>query len=94
MEASHGLQDSVVVGLGPPTTLCSAAVELPSADAGVEAGTRSLLWEHRGREASGADSPHRPLSRLFDQRGKTSKEKIFCVLNYIPTPRNQAIVTR
>lgn len=81
-------------GSGPPKPLCSVAVELPPADAGVEAGTRPLLWEHHGPEACRADSPHRPSSRLSDQRGETSRKKISRVLGNIPTPRNQATITR
>lgn len=32
--------------------LCSGAVELPPADAGLEASSCPVLWEHRGPEAS------------------------------------------
>ena len=95
VEASLGLPGRVV-GLiwALRTPLCSAAVELPSADAGVEAGARSLLWEHCGCEAGRTDSPHCPLSGLSDQRGKTSERKILCVLDNIAAPRNQATTTR
>lgn len=56
-------------------------VELPSADAGVEIGTRHLLWEHHRCEAGRADTPHCPLSGLPDQRGKASeKERKYYVL--------------
>lgn len=76
--------------LGPPTPLCSAAVELPSADAGVEAGSSSLLREHCGLEAGGADPPHRALPGLSDQRGETSQEKMLCVIRNVPTPGSRA----
>lgn len=59
-----------------PKLLCALSlVEFPSADAGVEAGACSLLWEHRRREASGADAPHCPLSGLSDQRGKAPEKE-------------------
>lgn len=74
---------------GPPSPLCSATVEFPSADAGVEAGSCSLLREHRGLEAGGADPPHRPLPGLSDQRGETSQEKMLYVIRNIPTPGSQ-----
>lgn len=73
------------VWAGPQgSSLCSVPVELPPADAGMEAGTRAVLWEHRGPEACRADSPHRALSRLTDQRGKTSSKEI-CAPDNIPT---------
>lgn len=56
----------------PHAPLCSVAVELPAPDAGVEAGARALLREHRRGEAGRADAPHRAPSGRPDPRGKTS----------------------
>lgn len=78
----------------PHVPLCPVAVELPSADAGMEVGAGSVLRQHHRREAGRADAPHRPLPRLSDQRGEMSERKIFCVLDNMPTPREQAAGAR
>lgn len=53
-----------------PVRVCVCAVELPSDDDSVEAGSSARMWKHGGAEAGRADAAHLPLRRCSCQGGK------------------------